>query len=81
MGAIGRAGYDIAAAGEADVDSVLDGVMRAQEIAGDVAGDLLHAWNDHPDRTLEETLALVDEAIARGGGEPVARSAGEAIAA
>lgn len=65
MGAIERVGYDLWRADVADYKVMSAAVQEALEAAGDIAGDLLHEWNDHPDRTKEEVVALLDAAIAR----------------
>lgn len=72
MGAIERVGYDLWRADVEDAKTMSAAVQDALETAGEIAGDLLHEWNDHPDRTKEEVVALLDSAIARCAGEAVA---------
>ena len=41
------------------------GSRRAIQLLEEVTGSGLWAWNDHPDRTLPEVLAVLEEAIER----------------
>ena len=66
-GAIRRAGYEMWKVNAGEPREIAGAVDAALEAIGDLAGDFVHDWNDHPDRTRDEVVAIFDRAIAKAG--------------
>lgn len=66
-GAIRRAGHEIWKINMGDPKEIHGAVETALETIGDLADDLVHEWNDHPDRKISEVLDVFDRAIAKAG--------------